>query len=216
MINFERFLELKSLPTMKTQLQLLSVVLILSCSTTKQNLNDLNLTYNLLNEAYKNKSDYKIYFKSAKPYSKEFILKDLVNYNVSFYNESTYDNYESKKDSLINLKKLSSNEKDTYLKKMESELFFDTKDFFSPKDITEFADSIDDKIIKWNKELLAQNIVLSKDKNQCAISIPIFNSKRDKAIIFKKCSSSENFDAFELTSAGKWRFVFTANILLYD
>jgi len=118
---------------MKTQLQLLSVVLILSCSTTKQNLNDLNLTYNLLNEAYKNKSDYKIYFKSAKPYSKDFILKDLINIPPSIYSESTYDVYESKKDSLIRLERLSSKEKETYLKKMGSELFFDPKTFLAQR-----------------------------------------------------------------------------------
>ena len=121
---------------MKTQLLLLSIVLAFSCSTTRRNSNNLNLSYNLLNDVYKNKSDYKLYFKSAKPYSKDFILKDLLSFYPSFYNQSTYVVYERKKDSLMNLEGLSSNEKDTYLKKIKSQLFFDTKDFFSSKDIT--------------------------------------------------------------------------------
>lgn len=190
------------------------VFVIVSCSSSQIDSSKQVDYYKLINDIHKKEKSVYLKPRSIKPYPKEVVLAKLDRFYPAFYSQLTNKEFERKKDSVVILK-LDETATKNAIAAIEKKVFFKISDFLTDEDRKEFVESIPKGTIKWKPKALHGNIILSKEYNACGVSIPLFNESKTKALIFKECSSSEDFEVLKLNDKGDWEFVFSGNVKIY-
>jgi len=147
-----------------------------------------------------------IHYKSYvdKQFNHNFIKKELENLLVSYPNTT-----EIYRNNFNTAKAIKDNEELPYKRKeylldsirRNSEVF--VTDFLNERDIIEMS-KMADKKIKWNNELLANNIRLYSDKNLAQISVPVFSVDKAVCVYFIRTSFLMKIYFCKKDSMGNW------------